>query len=66
MRAHVSLFADDLLHLERGAAEPMEAGGEYQFAVKTGEPYLYATADELEQIAAHLIVLAVKLRMETT
>ena len=65
MRAHVSLFADDLLHLERGAPEPMD-NGLYQFAVKTGEPYLYATADDLEQIAAHLIVLAVKLRMETT
>ena len=65
MRSHVSLFADDLLLLERGTPEPMESG-EYQFAVKTGEPYLYATADELDRIARHFQHLADELREELT
>jgi hypothetical protein len=64
MRFIVSLRADDLLLLERGTPEPMESG-EYQFAVKCGEPYLYATADELDQIADHFNALATNLRKET-
>jgi len=65
VRAHVSLFADDLLHLERGAPEPMD-NGECQFHVGTGEPYLYVTAEQLEHIAEHFFGLAVALRKELT
>jgi len=65
VRTHVSLFADDLLRLERGSPEPMDTG-ECQFHVGTGEPYLYVTADQLEGIADHFLGLAHTLRKELT
>jgi len=65
MRITVSLRADDLLALRRSAHNALDTG-EAQFAVKCGEPYLYATADELEAIAEHFFVLAVALRKEAS
>jgi hypothetical protein len=63
MRITVSLRADDLLALRRSAHNRLDSG-EAQFAVKTGEPYLYATADELDSIAYHFNALATRLRKE--
>lgn len=63
MRVTVSLRADDLLALRRHGLNALDSG-EVQFAVKLGEPYLYATADELDQIARHLQHLADELREE--
>lgn len=64
MRVTVSLWEDDLLALERGSTEPLDTG-EYQFTVRPGEPYLYASADGLDRIARHLQHLADELREET-
>ena len=63
MRITVSLRADDLLALRRSANNALDSG-EAQFTVRCGEPYLYATADELEGIADHLLGLAHALRKE--
>jgi hypothetical protein len=63
MRVSVSLRADDLLALERGTPGPT-SDGKNQFAVKLGEPYLYATADELDRVARHFQHLADELREE--
>jgi len=65
VRITVSLRADDLLALRRSANNRLDSG-EAQFVVKTGEPYLYATADELDRIARHFQHLADELREELT
>lgn len=63
MRITVSLRAEDLLALKKNGGNRLE-GGEQQFAVKLGEPYLYATADELDAVATHFAQLALELRKD--
>ena len=64
MRVTVTVSASDLLALKRTATPPSTDGRLQYENGAIGELYLYATADELDEIADHFAILAYRARKE--